>query len=135
MRAFFQIDGKNPLPVNSKHEDQPDNSMGGSGGEGRDHHVGLTGESCELVGCLWSARVLIHAELLPFHKWLRAPAERSRATMINAVIKPAGRLLKCCTRSPGEGERRRGAHRKQISHQTLMYYRFTHTHTRTRAPK
>lgn len=91
--------------------------------------MGLTGESCELVGWLWSAQVLIHAELLPFHKWLRAAAERSRATMINAVIKPASRLLKCYTRSPGEGERQRGAHRKQISHQTLMYYRFTRAHT------
>lgn len=30
---------------------------------------------------------------LPLHKWLRVLAECSRATMINVVIKPAGRLL------------------------------------------
>lgn len=44
----------------------------------------------------WSAWVLIHKKLcwaLPFHKWPRRLPERTRATMINVVIKPVGRLL------------------------------------------
>lgn len=78
----------------SEREAQQDNSMWElqKQKKKKNPHIRLTGESCELVGCLWSARVLIHAELFPFHKWLRALAECSRATMINAVIKPAGRL-------------------------------------------
>lgn len=36
--------------------------------------------------------ILTHAWTLCFHKWLRALAECSRATMINAVIKRASQL-------------------------------------------
>lgn len=45
---------------------------------------------------LASAWVLIHEKprwALPLHMWLRVLARRTRATMINVVIKPVGRLL------------------------------------------
>lgn len=44
----------------------------------------------------WSAWVSIHEKpcwALPFRNWLRRLPERTRATMINVVIKPVGRLL------------------------------------------
>lgn len=53
---------------------------------------------------IWPAWVLIHEKscwALPLHKCLRVLAERTRATMINVVIKPVGRLLCVTLDHPG----------------------------------
>lgn len=70
MCASFKLmeERKTPLLVKSKHEEQPDNGMLGRRVGGSSY-----GESYELVSRLWSTRVLIHIELLPFHKWWRTP--------------------------------------------------------------
>lgn len=90
------------------------------------------------IGCPLLCLGLNSHWTLPLHKWLRVLAECSRATMINVVIKPAGRLLSVTldhlvwelgyVHWSDTKPRAVRTHQKQISHQTLIYSRLTHTH-------